>query len=159
MTEVAARRGRRLEGYRSQGQERWKSKRRTKMCDSLYFCGERVYHMKLIISNSNMSTIRFPTKGDSMAFTKEIGLITAGFVLGTVGVKALTSEPAKRLCVQAVSKGLQAKAVGQDIIEQAKSNVDDIVAEATYLNEQEEKEAKEPGKPTVRTTRKTTGKK
>jgi hypothetical protein len=73
-----------------------------------------------------------------MAFVKEIGLIAAGFALGTVGLKALKSESAKKLAVQAVSKGLQAKAAGQDIIEQAKSNVDDIVAEATYLNEQEE---------------------
>lgn len=73
-----------------------------------------------------------------MAFTKEIGLVAAGFALGTVGLKALKSKSAKRLAVQAVSKGLQAKAAGQDIIEQAKSNLDDIVAEATYLNEQEE---------------------
>jgi vacuolar-type H+-ATPase subunit H len=78
-----------------------------------------------------------------MIFAKEIGLIAAGFVLGTVGVKAVTSERAKQLCVQAVSKGLQAKAVGQDIIEQAKSNVDDIVAEATYLNNQEAQDAEE----------------
>jgi hypothetical protein len=78
-----------------------------------------------------------------MAFTKEIGLIAAGFVLGTVGVKAVKSERAKQLCVQAVSKGLQAKAVGQDIIEQAKSNVDDIVAEATYLNNQETEDTEE----------------
>ncbi|MDR1082801.1 MAG: DUF6110 family protein [Coriobacteriales bacterium] len=81
-----------------------------------------------------------------MAFTKEIGLVLAGFVLGTAGIKALTSGPAKKLCVQAVSKGLQVKAAGQDIIEQAKSNVDDIVAEATYLNEQEDL----PVEPTVK---------
>ncbi|MDR1014817.1 MAG: DUF6110 family protein [Coriobacteriales bacterium] len=72
-----------------------------------------------------------------MAFSKEIGLIAAGFALGTIGVKAATSATAKKLCVQAVSKGLQARAAGQDIIEQAKSNVDDIVAEASYLNQQE----------------------
>jgi hypothetical protein len=78
-----------------------------------------------------------------MAFVKEIGLIIAGVALGTVGVKALKSEAAKQLAVQAVSKGLQAKAAGQDIIEQAKANVDDIVAEASYLNEQEQKAAAE----------------
>ncbi|MDR0347574.1 MAG: DUF6110 family protein [Coriobacteriales bacterium] len=72
-----------------------------------------------------------------MAYAKEIGLIAAGFVLGTMGVKAVTSEPAKKLCVQVVSKGLQVKAAGQDILEQARSNVDDIVAEANYLNKQE----------------------
>jgi hypothetical protein len=84
-------------------------------------------------------------KGDVMTYVKEIGLIAAGFVLGTVGVKALASDPARKLCVQAVSKGLQIKAAGQDIIEQAKSNVDDIVAEANYLNEQEEKDAAATG--------------
>jgi hypothetical protein len=73
-----------------------------------------------------------------VVFKKEIGLIAAGFLLGTVGVKAATSAPAKQLCVQAVSKGLQVKAAGQDIIEQAKSNFDDIVAEANYLNNQDE---------------------
>jgi flagellar motility protein MotE (MotC chaperone) len=78
-----------------------------------------------------------------MAFNKEFGLIAAGFALGTLGVKALTSAPAKKLCVQAVSKGLQIKAAGQDIIEQAKSNVDDIVAEANYLNQQEQQEQEE----------------
>ena len=57
-------------------------------------------------------------------------------MLGTVGVKALTSKPAKKLYVQGVSKVLQARTAGLDIIEQAKSNLDDIVAEASYLNEQ-----------------------
>ena len=65
-----------------------------------------------------------------------IGLVGAGFLLGTVGVKALTSKPAKKLYVQGVSKVLQARTAGLDIIEQAKSNLDDIVAEASYLNEQ-----------------------
>ncbi|MDR2672755.1 MAG: DUF6110 family protein [Coriobacteriales bacterium] len=73
-----------------------------------------------------------------MIFKKGIGLVAAGFALGTLGIKALTSNQAKKIYVQAVSKGLQAKAAGQDIIEQAKSNVDDIIAEANYLNEQEE---------------------
>ena len=72
-----------------------------------------------------------------MSFARQIGLVAAGFTLGTLGVKALTSAVAKKFYVQVVSKGLQAKAAGQDIIEQAKSNVDDIVAEANYLNEQE----------------------
>jgi polyhydroxyalkanoate synthesis regulator phasin len=89
-----------------------------------------------------------------MIFAKEIGLVAAGFVLGTVGVKAVTSEKAKQLCVQAVSKGLQAKAVGQDIIEQARSNVDDIVAEATYLNNQE---AQDTDEAVEKTTAKDTG--
>jgi hypothetical protein len=71
-----------------------------------------------------------------------IGLVGAGFLLGTVGVKALTSKPAKKLYVQGVSKVLQARSAGLDIIEQAKSNLDDIVAEASYLNEQGDEPAK-----------------
>ncbi|MDR0514035.1 MAG: DUF6110 family protein [Coriobacteriaceae bacterium] len=69
---------------------------------------------------------------------KNIGLVAAGFLLGTVGVKALTSKPAKKLYVQGISKTLQVKSAGLDIIEQAKSNLDDLVAEASYLNVKED---------------------
>lgn len=60
-------------------------------------------------------------------------LVGSGVLLGTLGVKALTSKPAKRLYVQAVAGGLRAKASYEDIVEQAKAEVDDIVAEASYL--------------------------
>ena len=60
-------------------------------------------------------------------------LVGGGVLLGTLGVKALTSKPAKKLYVQAVAGGLRAKASYEDIVEQAKAQVDDIVAEATYL--------------------------
>ncbi len=71
-----------------------------------------------------------------MKFPKNGGwLIGAGFLLGTVGVKAVTSDAAKKVYVQGVAKGLQAKAAYQDVVEQAKCQVDDIVAEASYINE------------------------
>ena len=61
-----------------------------------------------------------------MDFPKKGGwLIGAGFLLGTVGVKLLTSQTARKCYVHGVAKGLQAKA-----------EVDDIVAEATYLSVQ-----------------------
>lgn len=60
-------------------------------------------------------------------------LVGGGVLLGTLGVKALTSKPAKKLYVQAVAGGLRAKASYEDIVEQAKAQVDDIVAEATYI--------------------------
>lgn len=65
--------------------------------------------------------------------TRNALLLGAGFLMGTVGVKALTSSAAKRVYVQGVAKGLQAKSAYEDIVEQAKAEVDDIVAEATYL--------------------------
>lgn len=54
--------------------------------------------------------------------TRNALLLGAGFLMGTVGIKALTSPRAKRVYVQGVAKGLQAKAYYED-----------IVAEATYL--------------------------
>ena len=61
-------------------------------------------------------------------------LMGAGFLLGTVGVKALTSATAKKCYVQGVAKGLQAKSAYEGSVEQAKAQVDDIVAEANYIN-------------------------
>lgn len=60
--------------------------------------------------------------------------VGAGFLLGTAGIKALTSNTAKKCYVQGVAKGLQAKSAYQNIVEQAKAQVDDIVAEANYIN-------------------------
>ena len=62
-------------------------------------------------------------------------MIAGGFALGTLGLKALSSSAAKKCYVQGVAKGLQAKAPYQDVVEQAKAQVDDIVAEASYINE------------------------
>ena len=69
-------------------------------------------------------------------------LVGGGFLLGTAGIKALTSAPAKKvfrpvfLCeayVHGIACGLRAKNCYQDMVEQAKAEVDDLVAEATYL--------------------------
>lgn len=72
-------------------------------------------------------------------------LVGAGFLIGTLGVKALTSPAAKKVYVQGVAKGLQAKSSYENIVEEAKAQVDDIVAEANYINvsQQEAAEAQE----------------
>ena len=83
-----------------------------------------------------------------MKFPKNGGwLLGAGFLLGTVGVKAVTSDTAKKVYVQGVAKGLQAKAAYQDVVEQAKCQVDDIVAEASYINESSKAEVAAPAEP------------
>lgn len=61
-------------------------------------------------------------------------LVGAGFLLGTLGIKALTSPAAKRCYVQGVAYGLRAKESYSNIVEEAKAQVDDIVAEASYIN-------------------------
>ena len=68
-------------------------------------------------------------------------LVAGGFALGTVGVKALTSETAKKGYVQAVAAGIRAKNSYDEIVEQAKAQVDDIVSEATYLTSKKDEKA------------------
>ena len=46
------------------------------------------------------------------------------------GIKLLTSAPVKNACVQGIACGMRIKNVYQDMVEQAKANVDDMVAEA-----------------------------
>ena len=70
-------------------------------------------------------------------------LVGAGFLAGTDGVKALTSKTAKKCYVQGVAKGMQVKQGYQNIVEQAKAQVDDIVAEASYINLEDSDKAEE----------------
>ena len=60
-------------------------------------------------------------------------LVGGGFLLGTAGVKALTSPTAKKAYVQGVASGIRAKNAYLDIVEQVKAQVDDIVTEANYI--------------------------
>ena len=56
-----------------------------------------------------------------------------GFLLGTAGVKAVTSETARKGYVHAMAQGMMAKAEYENMVEQAKAEYDDIKAEAGYL--------------------------
>ena len=56
-------------------------------------------------------------------------LVGGGFLLGTAGIKLLTSAPVKNACVQGIACGMRIKNGYQDMVEQAKANVDDMVAE------------------------------
>ena len=60
-------------------------------------------------------------------------LLGAGVLIGSVGAKVLTSDGAKRVYVEAVAAGLRAKQACEDTVERAQ--MDDIIAEAAYLNE------------------------
>ena len=62
-------------------------------------------------------------------------LVGAGILVGSVGLKALTSQAARRVYVQGIAKGLQAKSCYEGIVEQARAQASDIIAEARYANE------------------------
>ena len=63
-------------------------------------------------------------------------MLLGGAALGQVVPRVLTSEPAKRCYVQCIAAGMRAKANYLDLVEQARAEVGDMVAEATYMNEQ-----------------------
>ena len=101
-----------------------------------------------------------------MAFPKGAGwYVAGGFLLGTLGTKALTSNAAKSCYVQGVARGLQVKGAYKDVVEQARAQLDDIVAEANYINvkgsEAEPATAKAASKTTAakKATKTTTAKK
>jgi hypothetical protein len=60
--------------------------------------------------------------------------LLGGVVLGQVVPKVLASEPAKKVYVQGIAAGMRAKGTYLDLVEQARAEVDDMVAEATYIN-------------------------
>lgn len=78
------------------------------------------------------------------AVSKTHALITgAGVLAGALGAQILKSDCVRNLAVQAVAAGMRAKAGYEDIVEQAKAEADDIVAEAGYLNSKETETAAE----------------
>ena len=63
------------------------------------------------------------------------GLIAAGFVIGSAGVKALTSKDAKKVYTKATALVLRAKESIMDTVTKARENCDDILADAKDINE------------------------
>ena len=57
-------------------------------------------------------------------------LVGGGFLLGT-------AAPVQNACGQGIACGMRIKNGYQDMVEQAKANVDDMVAEAAYITQSE----------------------
>lgn len=67
-------------------------------------------------------------------------LVGAGFLLGSVGVKALNSKKAKKLYVKGIVQGMRAKEEVQTMVDEARAEFDDLLAEAGYAKELEDGE-------------------
>ena len=65
--------------------------------------------------------------------TKNCLFTGLGFLIGTIGLKAATSQTAKKGYVHAMAQGMKAKAEYNNIVEQAKAEFDDMKAEAEYI--------------------------
>lgn len=66
--------------------------------------------------------------------TKNCLFTGLGFLIGTVGLKAATSQTAKKGYVHAMAQGMKAKSEYSNIVEQAKAEFDDMKAEAEYIS-------------------------
>lgn len=67
-------------------------------------------------------------------------LIGAGFLLGSVGVKTLTSKKAKEVYVKGIVQGMRAKEEVETMVDEARAEFDDLLAEAGYVKENESAE-------------------
>lgn len=61
-------------------------------------------------------------------------LVGAGFLLGTAGVKAITSKSARKLAVKGIACGMKARDSITTMVDEARMQLDDMVAEAGYEN-------------------------
>ena len=73
-------------------------------------------------------------EGHSMQRRTTNALFTGlGFLIGTIGIKAATSQTAKKGYVHAMAQGMKAKAGYENIVEQAKAEFDDMKSEAEFI--------------------------
>ena len=72
---------------------------------------------------------------------KKIGLVAGGIAAGTIGVKILKSDCAKKLYTNTTAAALRAKECVMTGVTKVKESADDIVADAKDLNEQRAEKA------------------
>ena len=61
-------------------------------------------------------------------------LVGAGFLLGTAGMKALKSKPAHRFYVKSIACGMKMRDDITKMVDEARMEFDDLMAEASYEN-------------------------
>ena len=74
-------------------------------------------------------------------------LVGAGFLAGTAGVKAVTSKTARKIYVKGLVQSLKAKENCESLVEEAKAQFDDLMAEAEYQAKGTEEGAGEAAAP------------
>ena len=77
---------------------------------------------------------------------KKANLFAAGLALGTLGLKILTSNDAKKVYANIVAAGLRAKDSVLATADKVQASSTDILAEANEINEKRDKEIFEENK-------------
>ncbi|MDO5717820.1 MAG: DUF6110 family protein [Tissierellia bacterium] len=71
---------------------------------------------------------------------KKLGIFTGGLLFGTVGLKVLASDDAKKVYTTGVAAALRAKDSFMKTATVVQENAEDIIAEAKLINEEKAKE-------------------
>ncbi|MBE6464927.1 MAG: DUF1490 family protein [Eggerthellaceae bacterium] len=91
-----------------------------------------------------------------------VALVGLGFLAGTAGMKVIASKPVRKACVKGLVQGMKAKDQCETLIEEAKAEFDDLMAEAEYEKDAQSEdvvvveEAKAPAKKITRARAKKT---
>ena len=72
---------------------------------------------------------------------KKTGIFAAGVAFGTAGIKALSSNDAKKLYTNLTAAALRAKECVMQTVTKVQENAGDIYEEAKQINEEREAEA------------------
>ena len=72
---------------------------------------------------------------------KKFGLFAAGVLLGTAGIKVLSSKDAKKVYTHTTAAVLRAKDSVMETVTTVRENAEDIYADAKAINEQRAQEA------------------
>lgn len=67
---------------------------------------------------------------------KKFGLFAAGVLLGTAGIKVLSSKDAKKVYTHTTAAVLRAKDSVMETVTTVRENVEDIYADAKAINQQ-----------------------
>lgn len=67
---------------------------------------------------------------------KKFGLFAAGVLLGTVGIKVLSSKDAKKVYTHTTAAVLRAKDSVMETVTAVRENAEDIYADAKAINQQ-----------------------
>ena len=59
-------------------------------------------------------------------------LVGAGFLLGTAGMKVVKSKPVHNLCVKSIACGMKVRDDVTTMVDEARMQFDDLMAEASY---------------------------
>ena len=94
---------------------------------------ESVLYAAQELAETNISVLTSGAKEDMIM--KKIGLIAAGFLLGTAGVKLLSGKDAKKVYTHVTAAVLRAKDCVMETVTRVRENADDILTDARGINE------------------------